>query len=351
MSRRPLSAASLCVVLCLFLSVARAQAPEPDSAPAATSAPASAFADLPIRDEAPVVVTGVQPGPGMWKVSKDGRTLWVLGTLSPLPAKMEWVSRDVEAVIAQADEVIWSPSLVFDADIGFFRGLLLMPRALKARRNPDGRTLREVLPADLYARWLPLKRKHLGRDEGVEQWRPLFAAMKLYEEALEDSGLRQGGVVGPVLMRAIKAHEVRQTRPEVRVVIEDPKAALDEFRGTSLDDMACFEQTLRRVEADLDRMRLRANAWATGDLATLRALPYEDQNESCVRATLQTDAVRKRVQRDLEAEMRTRWLEAAEKALAGNGVTFAVLPMRDLLRPDGLLATLQARGYTVEAPE
>lgn len=339
----------LAVSLCALLSVARAQEAVPGSSP--LSVPPAAFADLPIRDEAPVMVTGVQPGPGMWKVSKDGRTLWVLGTLSPLPAKMEWVSRDVEAVIAQADEVIWSPSLVFDADVGFFRGLLLVPRALKARRNPDGRTLREVLPADLYARWLPLKHKYLGRDEDVEQWRPLFAAMKLYEEAMEDSGLRQGGVVGPVLVRAAKAHKVRQTQPEVRFVVKDPKAALDEFRGSRLADTECFERTLQRLETDLVLMRARANAWATGDLDTLRRLPYEDQNESCMRAAMQAEAVRKRAQRDLEAEMRARWLEAAEKALASNDVTFAVLPMRDLLRQDGYLAALQARGYVVEAPE
>jgi hypothetical protein len=26
-----------------------------------------------------VVVSGVQPGPGLWKVSKDGHALWILG--------------------------------------------------------------------------------------------------------------------------------------------------------------------------------------------------------------------------------------------------------------------------------
>ena len=44
------------------------------------------------------------------------------------------------------------------------------------------------------------------------------------------------------------------------------------------------------------------------------------------------------------------WLDAAEKALAKNAVTFATLPMGEILMPDGYLARLQARGYEVEAP-
>jgi hypothetical protein len=38
-------------------------------------------------------------------------------------------------------------------------------------------------------------------------------------------------------------------------------------------------------------------------------------------------------------------------ALANNDVTFAMMPLRDLLKTDGPLAMLQAEGYAVEAPE
>jgi len=43
-----------------------------------------------------VLVTGVQPGPGMWKVSKGEHVLWVLGTLAPLPKHISWQSHDVQ---------------------------------------------------------------------------------------------------------------------------------------------------------------------------------------------------------------------------------------------------------------
>ena len=54
-----------------------------------------------VVDLAPVVVSGVQPGPGMWKVTgSDGHALWILGTVSPLPAKLDWRADEVQAVIA-----------------------------------------------------------------------------------------------------------------------------------------------------------------------------------------------------------------------------------------------------------
>lgn len=309
-----------------------------------------ATAATPIRDLDTIVITGTQPGPGMWKVSKGDHVLWVLGTVSPLPKDMQWQSRDVEAVLAQAQEVIWAPSVSVTAKIGVFKGLMLAPKALGARKNPDGATLRDVVPSDMYSRWQVLKRKYIGADRGIEKWRPIFAADELYGEAMKDAGL-VGGIVGPVIARAIKARKPKETYPGYRLVIEDPKATLNEFRASRLEDMDCFGKTLQRLETDIAAMRLRANAWAVGDIEALRGLPYSDQDEACAKALAQSAVVRKRKQGDLDAEMRTSWLEAAEKAMAANAVSFSTLPMRELLKPDGYLAALQARGYAIEAPE
>lgn len=308
-------------------------------------------AQTPLRKLDAVVITGVQPGPGMWKVSNGNHVLWVLGTLSPLPKAMQWQSHDVEDVISQAQEEIRAPAVSVGADVGFFRGVMLATKALGARRNPGDARLQDVVPPDLYARWLVLKKKYLGRDAGVENWRPMFAAMELYGEAIDGAGLATGGIVGPVLARAVKAHQLKQTAPTVRIVIQDPKAALSEFRASRLDDIDCFRKTLDRIETDLDAMRERANAWAVGDVQALRALPYGDQDEACRKAALQAGVVRKRSGVDIDAELERQWLAAAEKALDSNQVTFASLPMRELLHPDGYIAKLQARGYLVEAPE
>ena len=318
--------------------------------PAWAQSDAAAPASRPIRDEAPVVVSGVLPGPGMWKVSKGDHVMYVLGTVSPLPKRMEWVSRDVEQVLAEAGEVLAGAGVVIDADVGFFGKLALLPSLLGARKNPDGLELEELVSPESYARWLALKQRYIGRDRGVEKWRPIFAATYLYEEAIEDSGLVRSGIVAPVINDAIKQHKIKRTEPRVKLRIKEPKAALKEFRGERLSDLDCFDKTLQNLETDLGRMTVRANAWAVGDIETLRNLPLGDQYQTCLQALTQASVAQKYGLANLEAEARNAWLSAAEAAIANNRVSLATLPMSDLLKADGYLSSLQAKGYAVEAP-
>lgn len=318
---------------------------------AAQALPAAAApAEEEIVDMDTLVVSGAQPGPGMWKVSRGENTLYILGTLSPLPRRMEWIPDEVEKTIAQAQAVIDPPSVDFDAGVGFFRGMLLLPSLLKARRDPQGRTLQETLPPELYARWALLKQRYIGRDAGVERWRPIFAAQELYEAAIRRAGLSQKNIVTPVVERAARKHRVPRVSTRVEYKVANAKATIREFNATALDDVACFEKTLARIETDLGAMRERANAWAVGDVAALRNLAQEDQFVACINAVIETDLARKLGAEDLRARLSGAWMAAAEDALARHEVSFATLPMPFLLRPDGFLERLRAKGYAIEEP-
>lgn len=297
-----------------------------------------------------VVVSGVQPGPGLWRVSRGEHVLWVLGTLSPLPKRMKWVSREVEQVIAESQEVLLGPGAKLKTEIGMFRGLLLLPAALGSRKNPEKQKLVDVVPPELYARWQPLKAQYMGRSRGIEKQRPLFAALKLYEKAINRNRMTQDNLVSPVVKKAAKKHKVPVNQPEIEIEIGDPREAIRDFADTRLDDLDCFSKTLDRLDTDLQTMRERANAWATGDVEMLRSLPFTDQNQVCADAILNAGVMRKRGLDDMRERFAEVWLTAAEAALAKNKSTFAVLPMRQLLAPDGYIAVLRERGYEVEEP-
>ncbi len=297
-----------------------------------------------------VVVSGVQPGPGLWRVSRGEHVLWVLGTLSPLPKRMKWVSREVEQVIAESQEVLLGPGAKLKTEIGMFRGLLLLPAALGSRKNPEKQKLVDVVPPELYARWQPLKAQYMGRSRGIEKQRPLFAALKLYEKAINRNRMTQDNLVSPVVKKAAKKHKVPVNQPEIEIEIGDPREAIRDFADTRLDDLDCFSKTLDRLDTDLQTMRERANAWATGDIEMLRSLPFTDQNQVCADAILNAGVMRKRGLDDMRERFAEVWLTAAEAALAKNKSTFAVLPMRQLLAPDGYIAVLRERGYEVEEP-
>ena len=326
------------------------------------AAPQAAVADPPvstlqavpgdgIRTEATVVVTGEQPGPGLWLVRKGGHDLWILGTLNPLPAGMRWQSKQVEQVIANAQEVIRAPRVSFDVKVGFFRGLTLLPSMLGARKNPDGKTLQQVVSPESYARWKALKARYIGNDGGVEKWRPLFAAQELYKEAMKKSGLDNAKSVWPVIDKAIETHHPNVTVVKEEIVVKDTKPLLKEFSKTTLDDIACFENTMTRIETDLDAMRARANAWATGDMAALQSLPPAYQWEACSSAITEAGIGKRLGFGDANQKVRAKWMVAAEAALEKNAVTFASLDMKDLAGPNGFLARFKAKGYTVLAPD
>ncbi|HQY50521.1 MAG TPA: TraB/GumN family protein, partial [Thermomonas sp.] len=171
----------LAVALLVALSLTPLHAQQAQPTPSA-SAPQSVPNDG-IRTEATVVVEGEQPGPGMWIVRKDNHDLYILGTLSPLPAKMQWQSAQVDRVLAQAQEVIRAPYAGFKVDVGWFKGMLLLPKLLGARNNPDDKKLQEVVSPASYARWQVLKSRYIGSDSSVEKWRPIFAAQELYGKA------------------------------------------------------------------------------------------------------------------------------------------------------------------------
>jgi hypothetical protein len=300
---------------------------------------------------APVTVSGVQPGPGLWKVSQGDHVLWLLGTTSALPANMQWRSDEVERIVAGSQEVIRAPRVKFKLDIGFFGKLFLLPSAYGARKNPDGKTLEQVMDAPTYRRWLALKQKYIGDDRGIERWRPLFAAQELYKKALKANGLsNDGGVPGAVAALA-KNDGVPETPVEYRVEIQHPRDALKAFKAAAPSDMECFSRTLDSIEHDLPAMTARANAWATGDLEALRALPDSHRRDACVNAITSAGFARRLGLDDVPAQLEAAWLAAARKALADDTASFALLPMRELLSPTGYLAELKAQGYTVRAPQ
>ncbi len=336
------SSARACCVLSAMLLAPAALAQVTDPAPG--------IGPDAVVDMQTMVVSGAQPGPGMWKVRNGDNVLWVMGTLSPLPKKMSWLSRDVEAVIGSAQEVIQPPSVIVTSGLGRFRSLLLLPSILRARNNPEGRPLEEVLPADLHARWTVLKLRHLGRGARFERWRPLFAGVKLYQAALDDAGLADRNVVAPIVDKAAKRHAVKTTSPTVSLKIDEPKKVIQEFSSSSLGDVPCFAKTVARVETDLDTMAARANAWAIGDIEALRALPYEDHDRACLDSLLTTELARKQGFVDLRQRVQAEWMKAAEAALQANRVTFATLPVSDLLKPEGYLGKLAAKGYEIEQP-
>lgn len=314
--------------------------------------PAQAAVDVGAVESAPeqIHVVAQRPGPGMWKVTKGEHVLWVFGTYGPVPKDMQWRSHEVENVIRNSQEYLSAPSV--SASPGFFRGITLLPSLIGMRKNPDGASLRDVMPPEEYVRWTALKAKYLPENDDVERERPIFAAEVLSNAARKQAGLVDSYAVRKPLLDLVKKAKLKETASTFQLPMDNAGTVLKNFKKSTLGDAACLARTMATLEQDIEAASQRANAWAKGDMDEMRKLDFASREEACSGAMMNSAAF------DAEPEfkhMRTRanekWIASAEKALAANDSTFAVLKIEDIFDPKGVISALAAKGYTVEQPD
>jgi hypothetical protein len=319
-------------------------------------------ADAPVEADAPIeeiVVTGEYAGPGMWQITHPdhpGHTLWIVGEPPLLPKGMRFHSQQVANVASQSQEILLQAgfSLKPDEKVGVFRMLTLVPAALKLRKNPDKATLQDLLPPDVYSRWLVQKKLYLGRDSGVENMRPFLVAEKLRNAAIKELQLGEGSVWGTIA-QLVGKKKIPVTNPTLEFTFktDDLRGQLKAFSRQKLADEECFARTVELTEALSNKQVevARARAWATGDLAKLQELPpLPDRESACDQAIVNALAMTTPVPIDVREKLDELWFGAAGKALTKNVSTLAFVPMSALLGDQGYLETLRKRGYEILAP-
>jgi uncharacterized protein YbaP (TraB family) len=304
----------------------------------------SCLASLPTLAEDPpaameeVVVTGERAGPGLWHVQHGNAQLWIFGTLSPLPKDMTWRSQQLESILDRTDQLLVAKPL----EVGVARALWLMVTQRDLFLVGHGKKLKDVLPADLYARFAA-QREKFAKDPGKwEKYRPIIAAAFLEEDVLHEVGLST---------RLDLAEEVRKLAHKHHVRIEEFKVTglhdvLDALKTLpAATEQKCVAASLATIETGLPRLIDRAQAWSTGDIERILKSPESAELTACRDAVTVDPGAG-----DLIALLRKTWLENMERHLQSGGVTLAVVNTDMMIESGGFLEALRARGYTVDEP-
>jgi hypothetical protein len=192
----------------------------------------------------------------------------------------------------------------------------------------------------------------MGDDKDIERLRPIFAADRLKRAGFDKNGLSGSGGIEGRIAKIAKDNKVRQTFTGVAVQVSNLRQVVKDFKASRIEDLACFTKTLDHIDDDIAATRAKANAWANGNIDEIKGLDFAEVDAACADAVMNNPAIKKAAGIDNVVErVRQSWMQSAEKALEHNASTFAILQMKDILGPDGALAALQARGYTVESPK
>jgi uncharacterized protein YbaP (TraB family) len=99
-------------------------------------------------------------------------------------------------------------------------------------------------------------------------------------------------------------------------------------------------EALEEADAGGPMMESMATAWQTGDMRTLERLVVTDMRDDYAE-----------FYQVLLADRNDAWVEVLDRELQGAGVDFVAVGAGHVIGPEGLVAQLRARGYTVERVE
>ena len=296
------------------------------AAPAAAQVP-----EAPLLAE--VLVVGRPPGPPLWRVQRGGAEVLVLGTVSPVPHLLDWDETRLERHLARADRLLLPPEVKVGA-LDAAR-MFVGQGALKL---PGRATLEATLPEPLRVRFVAARERALKPAARYARWKPAVAGFLVLSDWREAAGLSMAKPASTVRRMA------KGRRLKVRTVAAYRLAPLARSAaGLSAEaHLVCLDAALRQNDAEGAHARTVAQAWAEGDLRTVRRLYDPLLLDACLAQAPAADALVRRGVADTAA--------AIEASLRDGGTAVAVVDLALLLRPDGVLERLRAGGATVSAP-
>jgi uncharacterized protein YbaP (TraB family) len=295
--------------------------------------------DPPITDWSQVETVVVQAkaeGPAFWHVTKGNSEVWILGTINPAYMGMPWEEGRLVELIRGSKEVVLQP----EPDIGFISAVWFALTYSGKMKMPEGQKLDDVLPSDLRQRYTAIVESMGGQTSKYERYTPFIAGTKLLADYDKANKLltkwlepavevfsREAGV------RTKPAGEI-DAIPAIKDILNKPPA----------DGVACFAATVKAIEDRRKHAVAAANAWAKGDVASIKA-HYSDtaaSRDACIAGSTRLA--------NAGQQMIETSVAAIHNALATPGKTVVLVSIGTLLRRGGVLDRLHEEGLTVEGP-
>ena len=293
-----------------------------------------------------IIIIGRRPGPPLWRLENGDNTLWVFALVSPIPKSFEWDSSGIEHIIADSQQYFPLPNLKLNASIlNPIKLVGMLRRYNKLKKLPNNESLETYLPADEYNKFQVLMERYAPNSKKLIRLRPLFAAEELYKKARNEYGLIGPDKIASAINKLAKRNKLTITKIKVREEIES-KSFFESIESISKSDhISCLSSAMNDLDNEIDSLINDALLWADGDPKALIENSQPRAFESCFEYFKSNDQIRRII-----SQSETQWLNETQQALERNRSSFAVLELHDVIKPDGLLSKLAARGYKLVGP-
>lgn len=266
-----------------------------------------------------------QPRSFLWKAIGPKGAVFLVGSVHMLTKDYYPLSPALDAAFKESD------LLVEELDLGEMRAADSQMAMLTRGLLPTGQSLEGVVSKET----LDLVTKHasaLGLPiEPLRRFKPWSLALTLLGMAWQKAGFDAD--------LGLDKHFYDRARADNKPVqgLETVAFQISRFDELSREDQdRLLQQSVRQIDNETTAVTTLANAWRAGDAATIERIVLRD---------LKTDPV---MYRRLIVERNQAWLPVIEGLSARPRPAFVVVGAAHLVGPDGVLAGLTAKGFTLE---
>lgn len=198
-------------------------------------------------------------GPALWRVSDEDTTIYLFGTVHTLRPETRWEVPAIEAALETADAVY------FEADTEDTQSVNEISRTVTQQGlYTDGRTLRDVLPADAEMEVEEAATRLGVTMQGFDNFKPWLASSALSNIHLENRGFDPAHGVEKVIgadarQRGIPIRYLETGAYQLGLLASVPEA----------EQIALLVQTADNIENKPDFLDALIEDWATGDVGAL----------------------------------------------------------------------------------
>jgi uncharacterized protein YbaP (TraB family) len=128
---------------------------------------------VPVAAQAQGARTAIQATPALWKIEKEGATVFLFGSLHILPETLKWITPEIDAAMAASD--------VFVFEVPTDEGAAAAEKEfiIKYGLLPEGASLRNVLTSREFLIYSTVLRRAGLKPEQFARYRPWLAAVIL----------------------------------------------------------------------------------------------------------------------------------------------------------------------------
>jgi hypothetical protein len=275
-----------------------------------------------------IVVTARRIGIPVWRVTSPTTSIVLIGSIEGIAKETRWDTGALETTLRKADRVMFPSSMGLTGSPFALVGYYMKWR--KQATLPKGQTLANYLPRDQFQRLVALKNRGVLK-AGFERTHPLHLALKLRKAA---EGKGNGPGVDRYVRATVKKHKVKM----VPIATMKAKPIVNNFFSTPTRTYTpCLIDAIAVAEAGPAAVKARSDAWADRRVPSVLGSPADKVYETC--SPVAWGVV---PGPDLRSQIRG--------LMSQPQLTVAVVNLRSLAAPGGVLDSLAAGGFKISGP-